>query len=179
MLNAGTRDLVDATGRTLPPVEAPDADKLRVYGDMTFLAFRSDRHRAMSLATLRHYLEPPIELGQFRIFRFDDVPRGMYTWAWLDQKAERKLIRGKPLDPQDWRSGDALWIVDLIAPYRGLTTSMVRFIMSPGNFTDDEFYFRRVRGADETRRIVHISFKRDRLSKVHDTDSFLAMRRAG
>lgn len=165
--------MVDARGKALPPLEVPSDEKLRVFGDLLFLAFRSDRHAQMSTATLRRYLEPPVELGQFRVFRFDGVPRGMYTWGWLNRVAAAKLIRGEPLDPQDWRSGEELWITDMIAPYRGMTSSMVKFIMTPGNFTDHDFYFRRVAGRNETRRIVHISFRRAKLSKIYTEKAFL------
>jgi len=167
---------VDATGKKLPEIEVPSAEKLRVYGDMLFLAMRSPRHQAMRLAVLRSYLEPPVELGQFRIFRFDDVPRGMYTWAWLDDTAERKLVTGEPLQPGDWASGERLWLVDLVAPYRGLTAGMVRWIMQPGNFTRDAFWFRRVADDNRTRRIVHIDFRADRLSRLYTTESFLDRR---
>jgi len=165
--------LVDTRGQVLPPLEVPSDEKLRVFGDLLFLAFRSERHSQMSTATLRRYLEPPVELGQFRVFRFDGVPRGMYTWGWLSRDAAAKLIRGEPLDPDDWRSGDDLWIVDMIAPYRGMTSSMVKFIMTPGNFTDHSFYFRRVEGQNRTRRIVNISFRRSKLSKVYSEREFL------
>ena len=160
------KDLVDSTGKVLPSIEAPSEEKLRVYGDLLFLAFRSERHLKMSTATLRTYLEPPLELGQFRVFRCDGVPRGMYTWAWLSPEAERKLIRGEALAPADWRSGDHLWIVDMVAPYRGMTKSMVRFVMPPGNFTDREFYFRRVRGDNTTQKILHINFRSRKLARV-------------
>ena len=168
------KDLTDSTGLALPEIETPSDEKLRVYGDLTFLAFRSARHRAMSLATLRTYLEPPIELGQFRVFRFDGIARGMYTWAWMDAEAERKLIEGVPLDPQDWRSGEALWIIDMIAPYRGMASSMVKFIMTPGNFTDYNFYFRRVKGGNTTARIVHVDFRRARLAHILTDADILA-----
>jgi len=167
------KELVDSTGKLLPEIETPSAEKLRAYGDMMFLAFRSDRHRRITTATLRHYLEPPIELGQFRVFRFDDVPRGMYTWAWLGAAAERKLVGGEHLAPQDWRSGDRLWIVDMIAPYRGVTKSMVRFIMTPGNFTDGEFWFRRVRGVNETQRILHVNFRARKLAEIFAESDFV------
>ena len=87
--------LVDSAGNPLPPEEAPSDKALRVYGDMAFLAFRSPRHAQMSVRVLHSYLEPPVLSGQFRVFRFDDVPRAMYTWAWLGPEAERKLIEGE------------------------------------------------------------------------------------
>ncbi len=166
--------LVDQAGLALPPVETPSPDQLRVMGDMLFLAFRSARHSRMPLSTLRAHLEPAILLGQYRIFRFDEVPRGMYTWGWLSDDAAHKLVKGIPLQPEDWQSGKNLWIVDLIAPYRGLTASMVRWIMEPGNFTEDSFCYRRVTGVNQTRRIVSIDFKRRELAKVMTGEEFLA-----
>ena len=64
-------------------------------------------------------------------------------------------------------------IVDIMAPYRGLTKSMVRWIMQDGHFTDDDFHFRRVGDDNRTRRIVHIDFRRDALSKVYTEAEFL------
>ncbi len=163
----------DSNGRALPALETPDADKLRVYGDMLFLAFRSPRHARMTTALLRTYLEPAIELGQFRVFRFDGVPRAMFTWAWLNSEAEEKLVTGVPLDREDWVSGDHLWIIDMIAPYRGLMTSIGRWIMQRGNVTDREFRFRRVSGQNQTQRIVHVDFDRERLSRTMTEEEFL------
>ncbi|MBV0913531.1 toxin-activating lysine-acyltransferase [Anianabacter salinae] len=165
--------LIDQNGLALPPVEAPSEEQLRVFGDLLFLAFRSPRHTQMPLGTLRSYIEPPVHLGQFRIFRFDEVPRGMYTWGWLSDDAARRLVKGMPLAPEDWHSGDNLWIVDMIAPYKGLTASIVRWIMEPGNFTEHSFFFRRVSGVNETRRIVHIDFRRRALAKVMTHEAFL------
>ena len=165
--------LVDSNGTILPSAETPSQDQMRIYGDMMFLAFRSQRHNRMTLGTLRTYLEPPILLGQFRIFRFDDVARGMYTWAFLDAQAERKLIKGEPLTDQDWNSGNRLWIIDMIAPYRGLMQSIGRWIMQPGNLTNDEFLFRRVSGNNETRRIVHVDFRAERLARIYSGAEYL------
>lgn len=165
--------LRDSHGHTLPDSESPDPNRLRAYGDLLFLAFRSPRHARMSVDQLRAYLEPPLLLGQFRLFRFDGVARGMYTWAWLDAQAERRLITGQPLAPQDWTSGDRLWIIDIMAPYKGLTGSMVRWIMQRGHFTDTEFFFRRVGADNRTRRIVHIDFRRPDLAQVYSEAAFL------
>jgi cytolysin-activating lysine-acyltransferase len=165
---------VDSTGKHLPPEEMPSADKLRIYGDLMFLAFRSKRHAKMNVATMRRYFEPAVELGQFRVFRFDDVPRAMFTWAFLDSEAERKLVEGQPLDPADWNSGQRLWIVDMIAPYRGLMASIGRWIMEPGHFTPDEFLFRRVSGLNDTRRVVHVDFHAERLARVLTGEQFLS-----
>lgn len=171
---ADPKPRIDATGRPLPPGEVPDAATLRAYGDFLFLAFRSPRHRATSLGQLRRMFEPPLMLGQYHIFRFDDVARGAFTWARLNREAERRLFTDEGLRPEDWTSGERLWIVDILAPYRGMTRGMVRWIMEPGNFTETEFRFRRVTGRATTRRVVHIDFHRERLSRVMGEAEFLA-----
>ena len=97
----------------------------------------------------------------------------MFTWGWLNGEAEEKLITGEALEPEDWQSGDRLWIIDLIAPYKGLPASLVRWIMQRGNFSEDQFWFRRVADDNSTSRIVHIDFDRDRLSRVMGEEEFL------
>lgn len=140
--------------------EFPSEETLRVYGDLAFLAMRSAHHRRMSVAILRDALEPPILLGQYKIFRFDGVPRGALTWAWLSEEAEARYLAGEGFRLVDWRSGDRLWIIDLIAPYRGLTTGVVRWVTTPGNMPGSRFSYRRVTAGRRTRRVVHIDLDR-------------------
>lgn len=141
--------------------EWPDAERLRVYGDLCFLAMRSAHHRRMSVAILRDAFEPPILLGQFKLFRFDGVPRGALTWAWLSRNAEARYLAGEGLHFADWRSGDRLWIIDLIAPYRGLTAGIGRWVMTRGNMPGPRFLFRRVSDGKRTRRVVEVDLDRD------------------
>lgn len=145
--------------------EYPTAERLRVYGDFAFIAFRAAHHRQMPVAVLRAALEPPILLGQYKIFRFDGVPRGALTWAWLSEDAEQRYLAGEGFGLRDWRSGDRLWIIDFMAPYRGLTAGMVRWVMRPGNMPEKQFRFRRVIDGTATRRVVHIDLDR------HDSGS--------
>ena len=168
------RELFDETGQKLPARESPTEDALRNLGDLMFLAARSDRHRRMSVAQLQAVLEPPVALDQCRIFRFDGVPRGAMTWARMSRDAEQRLVGGHAIRDGDWQSGDRLWIVDLIAPYKGMTASILRWVMQPGNFAQTDFYFRRISGDRDTRRIVHIDFNRpEGLSKILTNEDFL------
>jgi len=152
--------LRDSAGRMLPASETPDDTTLRAYGDAVFLAMRSPRHAGTTVAALRAAFEPPLVLGQYRIFRFDGIPRAMITWGWFSPAVEKTYVGGGVLDPEDWRSGDRLWLVDMIAPYRGLTASLGRWIMVPGNFAEREFWFRRVRDGNRTRKILHVRLDR-------------------
>lgn len=156
--------------------EFPTPETLRVYGDVLFLATRSPRHRAMSVANLREAIEPPILLGQYHIFRFDGIPRGLITWGLLDRDAEETYVEGGPLGVHDWRSGDNLWIVDIMSPYRGLIAGMSRWIMTPGNLARSRFSFRRVEGERQTRRIVRVDLEAPRKAQVMTEAQFLADR---
>ncbi|MDP7150799.1 MAG: toxin-activating lysine-acyltransferase [Paracoccaceae bacterium] len=165
--------LTDKLGQSLPKHETPSDDLLRVYGDAFFLAMRCPRHRQMSMQEMRLYLEPPIVQGSYRVFRIQNIPRGMFTWAMLSPDAERRLIEGEVLHPGDWNSGDRRWIIDIIAPYRGMMQGIARWIMHKGNFTDTQYYFRRVSEINETRRIVEVDFEAERLSKIWSAEDYL------
>ncbi|MBT8458636.1 MAG: toxin-activating lysine-acyltransferase [Boseongicola sp.] len=140
--------------------EFPTEERLRVYGDLAFLAMRSAHHRKMSVSILQAALEPPILLGQYKIFRFDGIPRGALTWAWLSQDAEERYLEGEGFTFADWKSGDRLWIIDLMAPYKGLTAGIVRWVMKEGNMPEPRFSFRRVDGDRDTRKVVNIDITR-------------------
>ena len=166
-------DITDALGQTLPKHETPSDEILRIYGDAFFLALRSPRHRLMALQELRMYMEPALVQGSYRVFRIQGIPRGMFTWAMLSPEAERRLITGEPLQPQDWNSGDRRWIIDIISPYRGMMSGIARWIMQKGNFSDTQYFFRRVDEKNQTRRIVQVDFEAERLSKIWSAEDYL------
>ena len=120
----------------------------------------------MTVAQLRRALEPAVELGHYRIWRWDEVPRAAITWAWLSAETERKFVVGNTLDPNDWRSGKRLWIVDLMAPYPGLSAQIGRWLMVPGNFAERSFTFRRIKDGMKTRRIVEVDFERESKARI-------------
>ena len=96
----------------LPP------DVLADFGAMLFLASLTQYHRKRALADLFASLEPALRLGQYRIFYSDGFARAAITWAGLSPAAEQKFaVDHHPLDPQDWNSGSAIWLVDFLAPF--------------------------------------------------------------
>jgi cytolysin-activating lysine-acyltransferase len=151
-----SRDVAKKIGRH---PDFPDEEQLRVWADLMFLAARCPRHARLTAAQLRRAYEPMVMRGQYKIFRFDGIARGMLTFAFLSSDAERRYIAGQPLRPEDWRSGPSLWITDILAPYGGLTPMISRWVMTPGNLTRHSFRFRRVSGAHETRKIVAVDFE--------------------
>ena len=62
----------------------------------------------------------PVMLQQFRLFYDKDKPIGVALWAKVNEETEDRLKAGNArLRPQDWKSGDRLWIVEIIAPFGG------------------------------------------------------------
>lgn len=147
--------------------EFPSAERLRIYGDLAFLAMRSAHHRRMPVSVLRDALEPPILLGQYKIFRFDGVPRAALTWAWLSEEAEGRHLAGQGFSLADWRSGDRLWLIDVIVPYPGLAKGVGRWLRKPGNLPEMQFAYRRLRGDNRTRKVVRVNLAGgDRIAEV-------------
>jgi len=92
--------------------------QLADLGAMVFLTSVSKFHRQRPLAQVFASLEPPLRLGQYRIFRTDGHPRAFVTWAGLDHAAERRFgVDHVPLRKEQWNSGPSLWVVDLAAPF--------------------------------------------------------------
>ena len=55
----------------------------------------------------------PVLLQQFRTFYATDRPIGVVLWASVSDEVAERLAQGKTkLRPQDWKSGDTLWVVE-------------------------------------------------------------------
>jgi cytolysin-activating lysine-acyltransferase len=70
----------------------------------------------------------PALLQQFRTFYATDRPIGVVLWANVSDDVAERLAQGTTkLRPQDWKSGDKLWVMpeacvphdEVIAPFGG------------------------------------------------------------
>jgi cytolysin-activating lysine-acyltransferase len=62
----------------------------------------------------------PVMLKQFRMFYDKDKPIGVVFWGTVSDDVAARLAEGtSKLRPQDWKSGDNLWVVEVIAPFGG------------------------------------------------------------
>jgi cytolysin-activating lysine-acyltransferase len=62
----------------------------------------------------------PVMLQQFRLFYDQDKPIGVAFWGTVSAEVEERLAAGTSrLRPQDWKSGDRLWVVEIVAPFGG------------------------------------------------------------
>jgi len=103
-------------GQPVPPTVS------HLLGEMTWLLTQSLLHRALQIGDLEWLVMPALVHRQFYIFRDGDRPVGLALWAKCNEVAEAKLERGmiepeNRLTPEEWQSGDAVWLVDLIAPF--------------------------------------------------------------
>jgi cytolysin-activating lysine-acyltransferase len=93
-----------------------------MLGEMTWLLTQSPLHRALVIGDLEWLVMPALIHQQFYLFRDGDRPVGLALWAQTDATGEAKLERGmiepeNRLTLEDWKSGDRLWLVDLVAPF--------------------------------------------------------------
>lgn len=115
--------------------------KSRTYGDalgqIVWLLSQSKVHREIKIKDLEWSFMPAVMHEQFRIFRFgplpgvepskladgqnvkmiEQMPLGAAIWAKLSKEAEAKLERGEHLTPEEWKSGDRIWLVELVSPF--------------------------------------------------------------
>jgi cytolysin-activating lysine-acyltransferase len=87
-----------------------------ILGDITWLMMESPSHRRRTVADFARLVLPPIKLRQFRLFHDGHIPIAFISWALLSPEAEHRYIDDPhALKPEDWMSGNAIYIADLVA----------------------------------------------------------------
>lgn len=109
------------------PVPEGAAKKVsEVLGEITWLMSQSPLHKQFFISDLEWFVMAPVLLQQFRLFYDKDKPIGVVFWATVNDEVEERLESGTSrLRPQDWKSGNSLWVVEVIAPFGG-SEEMVR-----------------------------------------------------
>lgn len=105
-----------STGDAAPTVS-------HMLGEVTWLLSQSKAHKHFAIGDLEWMVMPAILLEQFRVFRGEQHPMGFALWASFSEEAETRFKeqvdagRGARLRPDEWRSGDRLWLIELVAPF--------------------------------------------------------------
>lgn len=113
--------VIDKTKTSAAAAQKPTVSHM--LGEVVWLLSQSPAHKHFTIGDLEWLVMPAILLEQFRVFHGDKTPVGFALWAHLSEDAERRLNdaamagQGARLRPDDWKSGDRLWLVDLIAPF--------------------------------------------------------------
>ncbi len=134
-----------------------------VLGDITELCLGSELHRNWYIKDIQRLFIVPMEIDQARLFYRDGKVIGFISWAFLSYEAENSFLnRTRKLQPEDWKSGQRIYIMDLIAPYGDVGTlgRWVREYLTPiaPSFNTDRAYWVR-RYPDGSIRKIGMAFE--------------------
>jgi cytolysin-activating lysine-acyltransferase len=98
------------------PVVGIDA----VLSRAVVLMMKSPEHAQIPIADLEWLLLPPIMLGQYKLYNSGLVPVAFAAWGLFSEAVEQRyLAGGYRLTTVDWKSGDRVRLVHLVAPFGG------------------------------------------------------------
>lgn len=99
------------------------SDNLRfqLLGEVVAVMMNSPLHSKYAISDVINNFLPPLDLGQFRIYKKNNKPVALLTWAYLSEEIENKYMNEQyDLKLEDWNSGDRLWFIDFMAPFGGV-----------------------------------------------------------
>jgi cytolysin-activating lysine-acyltransferase len=104
---------------TAPLTLGGDYSEAEVLGASVWLWMHSPTHCNAPLHTLPAILMPAIKNQLFILISRANKPVAYLSLAWLNEQAERRYLTEAfvMMRPEDWLSGDRLWIFDCIAPF--------------------------------------------------------------
>jgi len=151
-----------------------------VIGQVVWVLSQSPTHRRLRIQDVERSIFPGLVSGQCRIFHLgvlpdnpgidwtklgglrkaglENMPLGVALWARLSEAAEAKLDTGDPLTPEEWNSGDRLWLVELISPFataENKLTEIMLLDLIKGPFKGERVRMHRVDAATGS-RVVHV-----------------------
>ena len=99
--------------------------KIPLLGTVSWLMLAGPATRHTLLSDLEWRVMPALVLNQAKIYLREEVPVAYISWARLSPDVARRF-RCPPhrLAPADWKSGEELWLVDVLAPFGGIQEVM-------------------------------------------------------
>jgi cytolysin-activating lysine-acyltransferase len=171
------------TAKPSPPPGVPRTIA-EALGQIVWIFSQSPIHRELKIKELEWSVMPAVLHEQFRIFRFgplpgggnldpkafekigltkeglEQMPLGVAIWAKLSEEAEARLEKGDKLKAEDWKSGDRIWLVELISPFatpeNKLSEAMLLDLMQ-GPFKTTAFNLHRTDPKTGRRDKVHVA----------------------
>ena len=94
--------------------------KVPVLGSVAWLMLQQNAGRQTLLGELEWRVMPALMLDQAKLYLRGLAPVAYVSWAKLDPAAaERYRSAPHQLTAADWKSGDQIWLVDVLAPFGG------------------------------------------------------------
>lgn len=93
--------------------------KLPLLGPIAWLLMQQGPTRHLSLADMEWRVFPALVLEQVKLYLKNDAPLAFASWGLLSEAAAGRYRQAQRLAPADWKSGDQVWLVDLVAPFGG------------------------------------------------------------
>lgn len=101
--------------------------KAAAFGEVMGLLLQSPRHADLTLKILSEQLLPAFLTGQFLLLRAKpgneeapSTPIAVAFWASvskeIDDRIEADLSNPIALAPNEWKSGETVWVLDVIGP---------------------------------------------------------------
>lgn len=165
-------DTTGAQGFTKEAIGAATSKLISAsIGDITVLFSRSPKHRHYSLADLEWLVLPAVFSGQFFIAEASHAETGhrapvaVVTWARVSADVDQKLTAtvGQPfrLRPDEWSSGDILWLIDAVGD-PGVIVASLKTLLN-GSFKDHDVKVATV----DAQGAPRIEMVRDLVAKAH------------
>ncbi len=128
---------------------------LSMLGEIAWLMAHSPLHRSWPLESLLQWVAPALALKQCRAYHRSNKPVAYVSWAWLSKDAEEAyVLNPRSLTPANWKSGQRLWIIDLIAPF-GDGGAVMRDLKT-GLFRNAVLRALRVKPGTDQMRIIYL-----------------------
>lgn len=99
--------------------------KVPLLGTVSWLMLAGVATRHSLLSDLEWRVMPALMLNQAKLYWREEMPVAYVSWARLSPEVERRYQQPPHrLAPAEWRSGEAVWLVDMVAPFGGVEAIM-------------------------------------------------------
>jgi cytolysin-activating lysine-acyltransferase len=174
---------MNVKAQTEAPAGAPRT-VAEALGQVVWVLSQSPTHRELPIKDLEWSVMPAIVTEQFRIFRFgplpgldrsaveklaptgmalgaiEQLPLGVALWARLSPQAEERIESGERLRADEWKSGDRVWLMELVSPFATPQNKLVEVMLLDliqGPFRQTPFSLHRTDPATGRRDTVRMS----------------------
>jgi cytolysin-activating lysine-acyltransferase len=105
-------------------IEQTKISPAEAIGHMVGLCAFSGNYLNWSISDIGRLFIPPVLAGQCKLYFESGRCVAFATWAYLSEEWSQRVQNNyDDPDPDQWTSGDCLWIMDMVAPGRGVSTT--------------------------------------------------------